>query len=226
MCHGFTGNCSEHGLFDDFADIAADHGYYVVRFDFVGSGRSEGDFARNTNLEGWREDVLTAARYIRQRCTDIDQVITLGISLGAAAAIQALDSDEISAAVGWAPVLFPEIVFRKIVNEENWAKLSRGLFIHHQYAGESFDLAPKFLEDAEKADLIRTIRAVEKPVYLRLGTADPVIDPAFGEKLRNEHIANVLLEMVDGENHGFKNHEQENIVDTIDFLNRVVSVKA
>ena len=28
MCHGFTGDCSEHKLFDDFAYVAAACGYY------------------------------------------------------------------------------------------------------------------------------------------------------------------------------------------------------
>ena len=37
MCHGFTGDCSEHKLFDDFADVAAACGYYVIRINCVGS---------------------------------------------------------------------------------------------------------------------------------------------------------------------------------------------
>ncbi|MFA0780897.1 MAG: hypothetical protein RJAPGHWK_002418, partial [Candidatus Fervidibacter sp.] len=45
MCHGFTGNRIEaHRLFVKAARHFVQHGIAVLRFDFRGSGESEGDF--------------------------------------------------------------------------------------------------------------------------------------------------------------------------------------
>lgn len=221
MAHGFTGNCSEHGLFDDFANQANQAGIYVLRIDCVGSGASEGDFAEDTCLGGWREDVLQAVRFLeKQPEVDASRMATMGISMGAGAALAALSDSRVKAAAGWAPVLYPDEVFLKIMGEENWRKLGNGESVHHEYAGVTFDANPCLRQDAEKISVVDVMERSGKPVLLRLGTADPVIDPAFGERITALNAKNITVQMVEEENHGFLVHEQENIDATIAFLRK------
>ena len=49
ICHGFTGDKVEnHFIFVKMARRLADAGFFAMRFDFRGSGESEGDFSDMT----------------------------------------------------------------------------------------------------------------------------------------------------------------------------------
>lgn len=221
MCHGFTGNCSEHGLFDDFAREACKAGMYVLRIDCVGSGESDGSFVKYTSPSGWKHDIIAAIDFVgAQPEVDGGRIGTLGISMGAAAALLSLTDKRVLASVGWAPALYLDDVFRKIMGNENWKKLGQGLEIHHEYAGVEFDVAPCLRHDCETLSVEQVLRDCGKPTLLRLGTADPVIDPEFVSRIKSCHMSNVRVDTVNAENHGFMVNEQENIRESVDFLRR------
>ena len=219
LCHGFTGNCSEHGLFVEFAERAAQAGFYALRFDCVGSGESAGDFAEDTYLSGWCADILAALDFAAaQPGVDANRMGTMGISMGAGAALLAARDARVKAAAGWAPVLYPDEVFRKIMGVDKWALLQKGQSIHHAYAGEEFDVGPRFAMDAETLSIEQSVRTCGKPILLRLGTADQVIDKAHGDRLRALSVPDMEVQMVQGEDHGFLIHMQQNIEQTIAFF--------
>lgn len=221
MCHGFTGNMSEHGLFEAFAEQACGAGFYALRFDCVGSGGSDGDFAADTYLGGWRDDMLAALAFAAdQPETDAARMAVMGISMGAAAALLTLPDSRVRAAVGWAPVLYPAETFLKIMGEEKWQKLKNGETIHHEYADSSFDAAPRFVQDAETLSVERAVCESGKPVLLRLGTADTVVDSAFGPRIASHGLPFVTVQTVPGEDHGFAHCKQENYDETIAFFRR------
>lgn len=219
LCHGFTGNCSEHGLFESFGREASEAGFYVLRIDCVGSGESGGDFAEHTCLGGWRDDMLTAFAFAAEQPeVDALRMAAMGISMGAGAALLSLEESRIKAAVGWAPVLYPAEVFRKIMGDENWGKLRGGERVRHEYAGVEFDMGAHFLRDAENLSVEQAVRKSGKPVLLCLGTADPVIDPGFGPRMEALSIPGVTVQTVQNENHSFLVCQQENIAAAIEFL--------
>ena len=226
LCHGFTGNCSEHGLFEAFAQEANDAGLYVLRFDCAGSGASDGNFRDDTCLSGWHQDMVAALDYVAaQPEVDGKRMAAMGISMGAAAAMLTLTDPRVLAAAGWATVLYPDEVFRKITGEENWEKLGRGECIHHEYAEVIFDSAPCLRQDAERISVEQTIRNSGKPVLLRFGTSDPVVDVDFANRIAAYRLPDIAIQVVEGENHGFQMHKQENITTTTNFLRQCLMGK-
>lgn len=226
LCHGFTGNCSEHGLFEAFAQQANDAGLYVLRFDCAGSGASDGNFRDDTCLSGWHQDMVAALDYVAaQPEVDGKRMAAMGISMGAAVAMLTLTDPRVLAAAGWATVLYPDEVFRKITGEENWEKLGRGEYIHHEYAEVIFDSAPCLRQDAERISVEQTIRNSGKPVLLRFGTSDPVVDVDFANRIAAYRLPDIAIQVVDGENHGFQMHKQENITTTTNFLRQCLMGK-
>lgn len=226
LCHGFTGNCSEHGLFEAFAQQANDAGLYVLRFDCAGSGASDGNFRDDTCLSGWHQDMVAALDYVAaQPEVDGKRMAAMGISMGAAAAMLTLTDPRVLAAAGWATVLYPDEVFRKITGEENWEKLGCGECIHHEYAEVIFDSAPCLRQDAEKISVEQTIRNSGKPVLLRFGTSDPVVDVDFANRIAAYRLPDIAIQVVEGENHGFQMHKQENITTTTNFLRQCLMGK-
>lgn len=220
LCHGFTGNCMEHGLFVDFATQAAEQGFYTIRIDCLGSGESKLDFAQYTYLSGWETDMLSAIDFAAcQQEVDSDRMSTMGISMGAAAAILAGRSSKVKAVAGWASVLYPRLTFSKILGEENWRRLENGETIHHEYAGCEFDASPKFLEDIKTLSVEAGIAGYgAKPLLLRQGSVDPVIDISHALKVAEKMEGNVVYQSVEGENHSFMVHEQQNIDATLQFF--------
>ena len=83
MLHGFTGNKIEnHRLFVLAARDLCDLGFVVLRFDFRGSGDSDGDFEDMT-IPGEISDAEKALTFlIEQRWVDREAVGILGLSMG------------------------------------------------------------------------------------------------------------------------------------------------
>ncbi len=83
MCHGFTGHRIEaHFLFVKAARAFCEAGLNVLRFDFRGSGESDGLF-REMTIDGEIADALVALEALRSEPTVLrDRVGLLGLSLG------------------------------------------------------------------------------------------------------------------------------------------------
>ncbi len=84
LCHGFTGNKIESGrLFVHTARVFQKAGLDVLRFDFMGSGDSSGDFSQmspNTQIQ----DALDVLAWARRR---YKKIALLGFSFGGGTAI-------------------------------------------------------------------------------------------------------------------------------------------
>lgn len=83
MLHGFTGNKTEaHRLFVHVARNLSEHGFIVLRFDFRGSGDSDGGFEDMT-LPGEVSDAERALTFLlRWRNINRDRVDVIGLSMG------------------------------------------------------------------------------------------------------------------------------------------------
>ena len=72
-CHGFTGDkIGANQLTLNLAKELVKAGYGALRFDFLGSGDSEGKFATDTVVAGWQEDLNNVMGWIKgdpHRCS-------------------------------------------------------------------------------------------------------------------------------------------------------------
>ncbi len=93
-----------HRLYLRLANRLSQAGYHVLRFDYFGTGDSDGD-RRDGDLESWQDDATTALEELRD-ISGAAAVTVLGIRLGAAVAWRlATARREVRAAVLWDPVI-------------------------------------------------------------------------------------------------------------------------
>ena len=106
LFHGFTGGRTEaRFLFVGFSRLLARHGIASARFDFIGSGESEGDFTDMT-LSGEIADAHAVLDWFgRRRGVDRSRVFLLGMSMGGSAAgvVAGERGGEVRGLVLWAP---------------------------------------------------------------------------------------------------------------------------
>jgi len=93
-----------HRVFVSFARRLVQHGYAVLRFDYMGSGDSEGTFEQSS-LSTARADVLSALDQVRSRA-EVERVSLLGLRLGATiASLVAEEYEGIDRLILWAPIV-------------------------------------------------------------------------------------------------------------------------
>ncbi len=116
MLHGFTGDKVEsHYLFVKTARALAQAGFVALRFDFRGSGESEGRF-QDVTIPGEIEDALTVLSWLaEQPYVDVDRLGVLGLSMGGCVAAHVAGADpRIKALVLWAAVADPLGLFNEL----------------------------------------------------------------------------------------------------------------
>ncbi len=101
--HGFTGDRMEsHWIFVKCARSLAQQGIASLRFDFYGSGESEGEF-REVTLQGEVADARSAVEFFRrQRGIDPQRFGLCGLSMGGAVAACVAAPLQVQALVLWA----------------------------------------------------------------------------------------------------------------------------
>ena len=148
-----------------------DHGIAVLRFDFTGLGSSEGEFA-NTDFSSNIEDLLLAARYLRER--DEGPKILIGHSLGGAAMLAVAGEIEEAVAVatigapsdpGHVADLFAES--RAEIEEKGEAAVA--------IAGRTFRVRRKFLEDIEAQPQKARIAGLRKALMVFHAPFDQIV---------------------------------------------------
>ncbi|GBC93717.1 2-succinyl-6-hydroxy-2, 4-cyclohexadiene-1-carboxylate synthase [bacterium HR15] len=170
MLHGFTGNKSEtHRLFVHAARRLAAAGFVALRFDFLGSGDSEGEFEQMT-IRGEVEDALNALRFLcEQRRVDPARLGMLGFSLGGCVAALSLPrAGDIKALVLWAPVS----------NPMRWMPAT-GVPEHPVNIGGN-RVGVGFYRELPELKPLETVRAYKGAVLVLHGAADTAVSPQEG----------------------------------------------
>jgi len=106
MCHGLGGHkIGKHRLYVEFAERLAQTGITVLRFDFRGSGDSEGQFAEMT-IESELQDALVALDFLQHdSCVDSTRIGIFGRSFGGVVSILAASTiGGIKSLALWAPL--------------------------------------------------------------------------------------------------------------------------
>ncbi len=85
------------------ADRLAKLGYFVLRFDYSGTGDSAGD-DEDMSLVRWREDLQTSMAQLQEEA-GVERIHLVGRRIGAALCIEASTKPEIQRVVLWDPVL-------------------------------------------------------------------------------------------------------------------------
>lgn len=185
-CHGFTGNkVGYNHITLNLANYLEERDFSVLRFDFLGSGDSEGNFATDTIVSGWRQDLINVLNWVKTKQEFYHSPIILyGHSLGGLVVLSHEDvKRQVTARVVFAPVTKPTPNFRDaILGPELWTKALAGERIENFFE-KGFALESQFVRDLVENDYQPIISAGKfaSPLLVVHGTADVVV-PIQGSK--------------------------------------------
>src|SRR4030042_1929030 len=212
MAHGFTDDkTGDNRLFVKFAREIAPRGIAVLRFDFAGSGDSEGDFAEITPRSEI-EDLRSAIDFV---CSlpEIDShfITLLGYSLGGAVSIYAAAEDQrINAFIGWAPVSHPEATFQRILGKKAFHLAEKFGKTPCKNGDKQFSLQKDFFLDLQNLNPLSTINKISpRPILLIQGLLDEKVPPTETEILYRSARNPKEIHFVSAAGHSFAFFEDE-----------------
>ncbi|MEM2740233.1 MAG: alpha/beta fold hydrolase [Candidatus Bathyarchaeia archaeon] len=227
MLHGFTGNKTEaHRLFVHVARSLCNSGFIVLRFDFRGSGDSDGEFEDMT-LPGEVSDAGEALSLLmRRRYIDRSRVGVLGLSMGGrVAAILASMDARIRFAILYSPALGP-------LRERMLSWMPRE-YMDRLDLGEAVEVSPgwylkkRFFETVDYIVPSDVMKGIKAPILIIHGDKDQVIPveevKRYFDSIRGLDDRNELYIVKDGD-HTFskREHTKEVIDKTLEWLHRVI----
>ncbi len=160
--HGFTGDRMEsHWLFVKCSRALAGAGIASLRFDFYGSGESEGEF-REATVEGEIRDAGAAVEFFeRQQGIDARRLGVLGLSLGGAIAASVAHRMRARALVLWAALAHPSHL--RALSEMS-TKPIPGAGGAREYSGH--EVSSRFLEPIDRFAPLKAIARFNGPTLI------------------------------------------------------------
>jgi alpha-beta hydrolase superfamily lysophospholipase len=210
FCHGFTGNRVEaHRLFVRAARRISREGMVAVRFDFRGSGESEGEF-ENMSVSSEISDLNAVLSFISERGEVVrDKIAVLGLSLGGVVSIlTAAQNPVVKAVCTWAsPAEFkslPDAFGKdlKTVLEKGYVDLPSG-----------YRVGKSFFTDILKHDVLGSCSKISpRPMLIIHGSEDPIVPVQHAHMLYERAGEPKKLIVINGADHTFNRRDWEDEV--------------
>jgi pimeloyl-ACP methyl ester carboxylesterase len=214
--HGFTGDRMEsHWIFVKCARALAQQGIASLRFDFYGSGESEGEFCEVT-MESEISDAQTAVRFFRaQKGIDARRVGLCGLSMGGAVAACVAARLRVRALVLWAA----------LAHTAHLRELAQGTTLIPGGDGtreyNAHRISPRFLDHIEKVQPLESIAQFKGPTLIIHPEKDEYLPLAHPEDyFRASGAALKEKVIVSGADHTFSSiaWESDVIARTVDWF--------
>ena len=160
------------------------HGFGVLRFDFTGLGRSEGDFA-NSHFSSNVGDLLAVNQYLIAHYQA--PTLLVGHSLGGAAVIVAaskLNNIKAVATVG-APATASHVTHLFSHSVEDIKEKGE---VEVNIGGRPFKINNAFVEDFGKIDLPEITKALRKPILIMHSPLDTIVGIDNAQKLYHNAV--------------------------------------
>ena len=186
MLHGFRGARNENGgMFRRTAHAFAGYGIASLRIDFIGSGKSDGEWA-DTRFSTQARDAMRAAEALKDAFDGSLPVSVLGYSQGGLVALRTSAANEIFQRIAiWAPALDPIATYSIIFGKETILNAART----HRQEGtndvvEGKRLRSGYFAELAEADPIAEAAKVRSPLLIVTGERDPLVKE--GDKLAKD----------------------------------------
>ncbi len=221
--HGFTGDRMEsHWIFIKCARTLAQNGIASLRFDFYGSGESEGEF-REVTLQGEISDAQAAVEFFRrQKGIDSRRLALVGLSLGGAVAASIASRAQVQALVLWSAVAHTEI-FRGLAKTRA-TPIAGGTGALEYDARE---ISPRFIEDALKVEPTQSLAGFRGPTLIIHPEKDDAVPLSHAEDFFHAGGAKIKEKVtVPGADHVFTSvaWEREVIERTVEWFRKYLLV--
>ncbi|MDO5968536.1 alpha/beta hydrolase [Flavivirga aquimarina] len=178
FAHCFTCTSSLSAV-KNISRALTNYGFGVVRFDFTGLGRSEGEFAES-HFSGNVDDLIAVSNYMSSNYQAPSLLV--GHSLGGAAVLSAasqLEHVKAVATIG-APATVSHVTHLfshsiEEVKEKGEVEVNIG--------GRPFKINKDFVEDFDKTDLPSIVKTLRKPLLILHAPSDTVVGIKNAEQL-------------------------------------------
>ena len=220
LCHGFTGSRGEtHGIFVKFSRILCENGWASLRFDFSGSGESDGTFSGATFQSELTEAsaILDYAKMLHM--VDSERIVVLGQSMGGAVAgaLAGCRPDELAGLILWTPAgELKDTILRvmELFGAKGPFDGSTDVDCQGNLVG-----AP-FFSELQTVDVFSMSEGYVGPVLLVWGTNDVLVHEQCVTRYGEIYRENMEYKPIVGASHGFESvaWETDLFNSTMDFL--------
>ncbi|MGB7621643.1 MAG: alpha/beta hydrolase [Terriglobia bacterium] len=207
--HGFTGDRIEsHWIFVKCARALAEAGIASLRFDFYGSGESEGTF-REMSLQGEIADAEDAIAFLRkQKGIASDRIGLSGLSLGGTVAASVAGSGQARALVLWSAVAHTDRLRSAITRTGKAIPDARG---NLEY--DAREISAQALEEMVKVNPLTSLASFKGPTLILQAGNDAVVPLSDAEDFLDSAGAAVKEKVIiAGANHTYTSIAWENEV--------------
>jgi alpha/beta superfamily hydrolase len=217
--HSYTGNRMEdHCLFVKAARDFCANGLACLRFDFRGSGESQGSFAEIT-VDGEIDDALHALEYLRGvGSVDLGRLGLVGFDLGGSIAASIAARSSVKSLALWAPSALVDYLVERggRIIKDPYAWLPEKYKTVIKKSGRvdigGFMRGKPYFESLKHIDPLRDIAKYTGPVLIVQGSEDEVTMPINSEYMYDHARGKRLLVMIDGADHSFSSASWESQV--------------
>ncbi|MCM8766751.1 MAG: alpha/beta hydrolase [Candidatus Omnitrophica bacterium] len=215
LFHGFTGSKVEsHFLFTKLARRLYKEGISVLRFDFYGSGDSEGSFEEMT-IETEMEDGKKAVQFLKEfEFVDKQKIGICGLSMGALTAVYVSSQfSEVKGLCLWSPLAFPKIIKKKILTKKIKEKIEK--YGKCYIPGIGHYIGKSFINSLEKVNIEGFVKKYKGKVFIIHTKDDASLDlknPLFYFEKFHKSASSLKMLILDKGGHVFTTEESENSV--------------
>ncbi len=220
LYHGFTGNRMEPNfVFVRFSRLLLKEGIASVRFDFWGSGESDGEFDKMT-LSGEIEDASAILDFFKgEDFIDSSRIFLLGLSMGGTVAgyLAGLRGEEIRGLVLWAAAgEMKDLLVRNLEERKQSGEVKNPMDVGGIMIGQGF------VDDVLALNVMDTTASYRGESVIIHGTGDETVPPDVAKKYRVLFGNRGELHYIEGADHTFRGYEweQELFGYSIDFIKR------
>ncbi len=170
FAHCFTCNSNLRAV-KQISRALSNHGFGVVRFDFTGLGRSEGEF-KESHFSANVDDLIDVSNYLAENYAPAELII--GHSLGGAAAIVAasrLENIRAVATIG-APSTSDHVMHLFSHGPDDVVHMGE---MEIDIGGRSFFVNEEFMSDFGKIDLAEITKNLRKPLLIMHAPFDSIV---------------------------------------------------
>ncbi|MDP4093869.1 MAG: alpha/beta hydrolase [Bacillota bacterium] len=217
--HGFTGNKMEaHFIFVKLSRMLEKCGIASLRFDFAGSGESDGEFV-NMTMSGELADAHNILNYAKELdFVDNERIAVMGLSMGGAVAslLAGQRKQDVRALCLWAPAGSMNETFevrylgsdKDKINKNGWIDIG------------GFNVGIGFMHDLNSIDIYQRAAEFDKNVLIIHGENDCTVPLKASERYLDIYGYRSRLYMVKGGDHTFNSSvcEMEVLGETVQFL--------
>lgn len=223
LCHGFSGTRVEpHQLLVKAANALAEAGIVAVRFDFAGSGESDGDFVDMTP-ETEVQDAINILQWLgAQSGVDRSKLGMIGLSLGGLVTACAASRTKLPAAIAlWAATAHMGERMHERATPESTAQLQEKGYVdlRGNLVGRGF------LENALQIKPFDEARQYAGKVLIAHGTADQSVPVSEAMEYAEAFAqCNPKLHIIPDADHTFNSEkwEADVIGTTVEFMEKVL----